>query len=206
MFKFILRYFHDIEIAVESIVSNKLKSMLTALGIIEVPIERIVDRIFFIRGKKVMFDKDLAELYGVETRTLNQAVKRNIQRFPADFMFKLNDQEKRIWQQIYLRSQIVILDPGKHIKHAPYAFTEQGIAMLSSVLKSEMAIDVNIQIIRTFTKLREIMSTNSELREKIEKMEKEYGHNFEVIFKAIKKLLAEQKEEIATIKKKIGFN
>lgn len=174
--------------------------------IIEIPIERIADRIFFIRGKKVMFDKDLAELYGVETKVLNQAVKRNGKRFPDDFMFKLNDQEIKVWQRIILRSQIVTLDPGQHIKHAPYAFTEQGIAMLSSVLKSEMAIDVNIQIIRTFTKLREIMSTNSELREKIEKMEKEYGHNFEVIFKAIKKLLAEPKKEAPVQKDRIGFN
>ena len=174
--------------------------------IIEVPIERIVDRIFFIRGKKIMFDKDLAELYGVETKVLNQAVKRNSKRFPDDFMFKLNSQETKVWQHILLRSQFVTLDKGKHIKHAPYAFTEQGIAMLSSVLKSEMAIDVNIQIIRTFTKLREIMSTNTEIRDKIEKMEKEYGHNFEVIFKAIKKLLAEPKEEISIKNNRIGFN
>jgi hypothetical protein len=174
--------------------------------IIEVPIERIVDRIFFIRSKKVMFDKDLAELYGVETRTLNQAVKRNIKRFPTDFMFKLNQKEIEVWQNVYSRSQFVILEKGKNIKYFPYAFTEQGIAMLSSVLKSEMAIDVNIQIIRTFTKLREIMSTNSELREKIEKMEKEYGQNFAIIFKTIKKLLAEPEEEVIIQKDRIGFN
>lgn len=173
--------------------------------IIEIPIERIADRIFFIRGKKVMFDKDLAELYGVETKVLNQAVKRNGRRFPDDFMFKLSQKEIEVWQRVYSRSQFVTLVKGKNIKYSPYVFTEQGIAMLSSVLKSEMAIDVNIQIIRTFTKLREIMSTNSELREKIEKMEKEYGHNFEVIFKAIKKLLAEPKEEVIS-KNRIGFN
>ena len=156
--------------------------------LIELPQEKIVDRIFLIRSKKVMFDKDLAELYGVETKVLNQAVKRNSKRFPSDFMFKLDKKESEIWQKLYLRSQIVTLEPGKHIKYLPYVFTEQGIAMLSTVLKSEIAIDVNIQIIKTFTKLREIMSSNTDLRNKIEEMEKNYDKNFKVIFEHIKNI------------------
>jgi hypothetical protein len=174
--------------------------------IIELPIEKIVRQIYFIRGKKVIFDKDLAELYGVDTKVLNQAVKRNIKRFPIDFMFRLNKEETNTWQGVYLRSQIVTLEQGKHIKHSPYVFTEQGVSMLSSVLKSDTAIDVNIQIMRTFTKLREIMSSNSGLRNKIEEMEKKYNKNFEIIFGAIKELLAESEGEIIENKERIGFN
>ncbi len=173
--------------------------------IIELHEEKIVDKIYLIRGKKVMFDNDLAKLYGVETRTLNQAVKRNVERFPSDFMFKLNQNEIEIWQQIYSRSQSVILKHGKNIKYLPTVFTEQGIAMLSSVLKSRIAIDVNIQIIRTFTKLREMLSSNSELRNKIEEMEKNFNSKFEIVFRAIKELLSEPKIEKES-KFKIGFN
>jgi hypothetical protein len=171
-------------------------------NLITLPRERIISRIFLIRGKKVMFDRDLAELYQVETKVLNQAVKRNTQRFPEDFMFKLNREETKIWQQIYVRSQIVTLEKGKHIKYSPYVFTEQGVAMLSSVLRSEVAIEVNIQIIRTFTKLREILSENKKLAEKIEKLEKKYDSKIVEIFKTIKLLVTEEEKP----KNKIGFN
>ena len=120
-------------------------------------------------------------------------------------MFKLNQNEIEIWQQIYSRSQSVILKHGKNIKYLPTVFTEQGIAMLSSVLKSRIAIDVNIQIIRTFTKLREMLSSNSELRNKIEEMEKNFNSKFEIVFRAIKELLSEPKIEKES-KFKIGFN
>ncbi len=171
-------------------------------NIIEIPNERIVNRIFLIRGRKVMFDKDLAELYGVRTKVLNQAVKRNLERFPSDFMFQLNQEETEIWKQIYLRSQFVTLEPGKHIKYLPYVFTEQGVAMLSSVLNSRTAIDVNIQIIRTFTKFRERLSDNNKLSEKIEKMERKYDTQITKIFDVIKSLVTQK--EIP--KNRIGFN
>lgn len=168
--------------------------------------EKIVNRIFLIRGKKVIFDKDLAELYGVETKVLNQAVKRNIKRFPKDFMFQLSKKESVIWSEVNLRSQIVTsssVHGGQ--RYLPFAFTEQGIAMLSSVLKSETAIEVNIQIIRTFTKLREMLSSNSELRNKIEEIEKNFNSKFEIVFRAIKELLSEPKKEQEN-KVRIGFN
>ncbi|MEI7512425.1 MAG: ORF6N domain-containing protein [Candidatus Uhrbacteria bacterium] len=118
-----------------------------------IPLERIENRIFIIRGKKVMLDRDIAELYGVETKVLNQAVKRNIERFPEDFMFELSLNEAES-----LRSQFVTSNIGRGgARYLPVVFTEQGVAMLSSVLKSKRAIQVNIQIIRTFTKLREMV-------------------------------------------------
>ena len=165
---------------------------------IMLPSERIETKIFFIRGKKVILDTDLALLYGVETRTLNQAVQRNKKRFPGDFMFQLSSEESAA-----LRSQFVTLENhrGTNIKYLPYVFTEQGIAMLSSVLKSERAIQVNIQIMRTFIKLRELLATNKLLREKIEKLEQKYDNNFKTIFKVIKQLLAEEEKPT----RKIGF-
>jgi len=153
-----------------------------------VPTERIISRILLIRSKKVMFDKDLAKLYGVETRVLNQAVKRNMERFPDDFMFQLNKVESETWNQLNLKSQIVTSSWGGKRK-LPYVFTEQGVAMLSSVLKSKRAIQVNIQIIRTFTKLREILSENKKLTEKLEKMENEYDGKIKEIFEILKYLV-----------------
>src|SRR5580704_8438883 len=129
--------------------------------------EKITQRIFIIRGKKVMLDRDLASLYGVETKAFNQAVKRNMKRFPEDFMFQLTQEENK-----FLRSQNVTLEQGQYSKYAPYAFTEHGILMLSSVLNSDRAIEVNIQIMRTFTKLRELMIVHKDLRIKIEELEK----------------------------------
>ena len=181
-----------------------------------IPSERVVSKIFLIRSKKVMLDKDLADLYGVETKILNQAVKRNLERFPADFMFQLNKQEAEIWKsQIEisnlrhqigtssLRSQIVTLKNGRgqHIKYLPYVFTEQGVAMLSSVLNSKRAIQVNIQIIRTFTQLRELLMTNKELRIKIENMEKKYDTKLKRVFDVLKQLLMQENKP----KNQIGF-
>ena len=132
-----------------------------------------------------MLDYDLAELYGVETKTLNQAVKRNTKRFPRDFMFQLNFQEVR-----GLRSQSVTLKRGQHIKYRPYAFTEHGILMLSSVLNSERAVQVNIEIMRAFVKLREMLASHKELAIKLAEMEKKYDSQFKVVFDAIRELLA----------------
>jgi phage regulator Rha-like protein len=169
---------------------------------VTIPQETLINRIFLIRGKKVMFDRDLAELYGVETKVLNQAVKRNIERFPADFMFQLNYQETKVWQGYLSRSQFVTLKKGKNIKYSPTVFTEQGVAMLSSVLKSERAVQVNIQIIRTFTKLREILSDNKKLAEKLEGLEQKYDKKIADIFTVIKHLVVEEMKP----KEKMGFN
>ena len=141
---------------------------------------------------------DLAELYEVKTKVLKQSVKRNIDRFPDDFMFELTKEEFD-----NLRSQIVTSSWGG-ARYMPMAFTEQGVAMLSSVLNSERAIKVNIQIIRAFAKLRQMISTHEDLRRKIESMEKKYDHQFKIVFDAIKKLVeAHSKSE--TPKNKIGF-
>ncbi|MFA6184224.1 MAG: ORF6N domain-containing protein [Parcubacteria group bacterium] len=168
---------------------------------IVIPGEIIENKIFLIRGKKVMFDKDLAVLYGVETRTLNQAVRRNKDRFPDDFMFQLTKLEFNIW-----KSQIVISNKEKMgLRKIPLVFTEQGVAMLSSVLKSKRAIQVNIQIMRTFTKIREMIISNKELRLKIEAMERKYDNKFQAVFDAIKRILITQVEETPKNKRKIGF-
>ncbi len=152
-----------------------------------VAVELIATRIHEIRGKKVMLNSDLAKLYGVQVKALNQAVKRNIKRFPEDFMFQLD------WKEAgSSRSQFVTLKQGKNIKYLPYAFTEQGVAMLSSVLNSERAIQVNILIMRAFTKLREILLTHKEFAIKLEELEKKYAfHDDKIkeIFDAIRNLM-----------------
>jgi hypothetical protein len=163
-----------------------------------IPQEIIESKILLIRGKKVMLDRDLAILYEVETKVLNQAAKRNSQRFPEDFMFRLSAEEARLLS----RSQFVTLKKGQNIKYLPYVFTENGVAMLSSILKSERAILVNIQIIRTFTRLREILGTHEELRRNIEQMEKKYDGQFKVVFEAIRALMAPPVKP----KRKIGFD
>jgi len=145
-----------------------------------------------------MLDRDLAELYGVETRTLNQAAKRNLNRFPDDFMFSLTSEEAVELS----RSQFVTLKRGQNIKYLPYAFTENGVAMLSSVLNSERAVEVNIQIMRTFTRLREMLLTHKDLQRKIEDMEKKYDHQFKIVFDAIKQLITHEEPKK---KKPIGF-
>lgn len=172
--------------------------------------DRIESKIFLIKGKRVMLDRDLAGLYGVETKNLNRAVKRNAERFPEDFMFQLNEREHNTFLRFQigtlknknLKSQSVTSSlRGKHRKYLAYAFTEQGVAMLSSVLNSQRAIQVNIQIMRTFTKLREFIATNRELREKVEKLESKYDQQFKVVFEAIRHLL----EAPTKPKSKIGF-
>ncbi|MBI3251976.1 MAG: ORF6N domain-containing protein [Candidatus Omnitrophica bacterium] len=155
------------------------------------PSEKIESKIYVIRQKKVMLDRDLALLYNVETRTLNQAVGRNPERFPEDFMFQLNQEEVRRWM-----SQIVISNKErKGLRKMPYVFTEQGVAMLSSVLKSRVAILVNIQIIRTFVKLKEASLSYRDIFLKIEAMEKKYDQQFQVVFKAIKMLLDDRTKD-----------
>ncbi|MDD2680295.1 MAG: ORF6N domain-containing protein [Candidatus Omnitrophica bacterium] len=163
-----------------------------------VSVEVITSKIFFIRGKKVMIDRDLALLYEVTTKRLNEQVKRNIKRFPEDFMFQLTKSEK---------SELVAnCDRFNAMKHSvvlPYAFTEQGVAMLSGVLNSDRAISVNIQIMRAFTQLRRMLLTNHDLRRKIEAMEKKYDKQFAIVFQAIKQLL---EPPAAKPKPSIGFH
>ncbi len=164
------------------------------------PAENIITKILVIRNQKVIIDRDLAVLYNVETRALKQAVRRNIKRFPEDFMFQLNRKEFMNW-----RSQIVMSKSDeKGLRHLPYAFTEQGVAMLSSVLKSERAIEVNILIMRAFVKLREIISTHKKVKEKLKELEsklKEHDDRIVQIIQVINQLLTPPEP----VKKKIGF-
>jgi hypothetical protein len=157
-----------------------------------VPYETIERRIYLIRGQKVMIDHDLASLYGVLTKVFNQAVRRNIRRFPDDFMFQLTPEETLALRPHFvtsnLRGQIGTSKRGGR-RYLPYAFTEHGILMLSSVLNSERAVQVNIQIMRTFTKLRRLLASHRELRRKIEEMEKKYDGQFKVVFDAINELM-----------------
>jgi ORF6N domain len=166
----------------------------------ELPIERIASKIYLIRGMKVMLDRDLSELYGVETRVLKQAVRRNIDRFPNDFMFELNKAEFENW-----RSQFVTSNSDKiGLRYSPMVFTEQGIAMLSSVLKSQRSITVNIQIMRTFVQLRKITESHSKLANKLDEIEKRIeGHDeqFQAVFEVIKRIMATEEKPT----KKIGF-
>ncbi len=161
-----------------------------------VTIERIEKLIYLIRGHKVILDSDLAELYGVETRVLKQAVRRNKNRFPADFMFELTKEENGS-----LRSQNVTLKRGGHSKYLPFAFTEQGVAMLSSVLNSDKAVQVNIEIMRAFVRLREILSSHKDLKRKLLALEKKYDEQFQIVFEAIRALMKEEEKP----KRKIGF-
>ncbi len=171
---------------------------------ITIPQEIIQSKIYFIRNQKVMLDSDLAELYGIETKQLKRQVKRNSTRFPDDFMFILTKEENES-----LRSQFGTLNRGEHSKYPPMAFTEQGVSMLSSVLNSDRAIAVNIQIIRLFTKMRELILTNQDILKKLGELEstdKKRGQQIDVIFKYIQQLensKAQQKEQDERIK--IGF-
>ncbi len=163
-----------------------------------IPIERIKEAIFVVRGHKVMVDSDLARLYGVTTKRLNEQVNRNVERFPEDFMFQLTEVEAES-----LRSQIATSNVGRGgRRYAPYVFTEQGIAMLSSVLRSKRAVEVNIAIMRTFVKLREILATNASLRRKIEAMERKYNEQFQAVFS----VLAEMTMETEKPKRQIGYH
>jgi hypothetical protein len=177
----------------------KQKIRKQPLAIALVPQELIESKILLINGKKVMLDADLALLYQVKTKGLNQAVRRNKRRFPDDFMFQLTKEQKE-----YV---VTNCDHLKHLKFSPtnpLAFTEQGVAMLSSVLNSERAIEVNIQIMRTFTKIREFLISNAELRAKIELLEKKFDNKFKIVFDAIKSITEAKKEDFKP-PKPIGF-
>lgn len=156
-----------------------------------IPDERIMSKIYLMRGQKVMIDKDLAELYEVETRRLNEQVKRNLKRFPPDFMFQLSEKEVQI-----LMSQIATSSWGG-LRKLPYAFTEHGVLMLSSVLNNDKAIEINIRIMRIFTRFRQMLIENADLRNAIEKLEKKTENNtrnIEVVFQYLDELL-EKKEK-----------
>jgi hypothetical protein len=163
---------------------------------VPIPIEVIERKILLIRGQKVMLSTHLAELYGVETRVLNQAVKRNINRFPEDFMFQLNNSEAE-----HLVSQNVIPHKKYLGGSLPYAFTEQGVAMLSSVLNSERAVQVDIAIMRAFVKLREMIASNKELAKRLDELEKKYDAQFKVVFDAILEMMTPPEPK----RRRIGF-
>jgi hypothetical protein len=167
-----------------------------------IPVDKITSKIYLIRNEKVLIDADLADLYGVETKVLNQAVRRNLSRFPKDFMFQLSDEEFDI-----LRSQTVTSSWGGR-RYPPYAFTEQGVAMLSSVLRSRQAIQVNIAIMRAFVQMRKFLQSHEVLAVQLKKLEKEttekfaeQGKQIQIIFEAIKQLIIEKQKP----KKPIGF-
>lgn len=162
-----------------------------------IPSESIERRIFLLRGHKVMISTDLAELYDVEPRALIQAVKRNLTRFPDDFMFQLADTEFK-----NLKSQIVTSSWGGLRRATPYAFTEQGVAMLSSVLRSERAIQVNIAIMRAFVRLKEMIASHKDLARKLNELERKYDKQFAVVFEALRQLMEPRK----TKRQHIGFH
>jgi hypothetical protein len=173
---------------------NKPTSMKQKDNVL-LPEESIIRKIYWFRGEKVMLDKDLAKLYGVNTKSLKQAVKRNLKRFPEDFMFILTKEEYQS-----LRSQFVTLKRGEHSKYLPLVFTEQGIAMLSGLLNSDRAILVNIAIMRAFIQLRKFIESNKEMLNHLNKLEKKIaGHDKKIrlIFEAIRQLIAKKEEQPA---------
>jgi hypothetical protein len=161
-----------------------------------VPVELIQSKIIVLRDERVMIDQDLAELYAVETKQLKRAVRRNLNRFPSDFMFELTSEEYNA-----LRSQFGTLKRGAHSKYLPMAFTEQGVAMLSSVLNSRRAVEVNILIMRAFVKLRKMATSHKDLLRKVEEMEKRYDEQFSIVFEAIRQLMTPPEKP----GKRIGF-
>jgi hypothetical protein len=163
-----------------------------------VPTALISQKIFFVRGTRVMLDADLARLYAVATKNLNKAVKRNASRFPSDFMFQLSPKELH---SLGFQSGTSKAGRGGR-RYAPYAFTEQGVAMLSSVLRGSRAVHVNVAIMRTFVRLREMLTTHEELRRKIDAMEKRYDARFQAVFETIRRML----ETPIPAKKAIGFH
>jgi len=165
---------------------------------LSIPSEKVDQAIRLIRGHRVMLDSDLADLYAVPTKVLNQAVRRNRARFPSDFMFQLTGEEADS-----LRSQFVTLEVGrgKYPKYRPYAFTEQGVAMLSGILRSRRAVQVNVAIMRAFVRLREIIGSNKVLARRLAELEKKYDAQFRVVFDAIRELMEEPKPK----SRRIGF-
>ncbi|MCK9640175.1 MAG: ORF6N domain-containing protein [Prolixibacteraceae bacterium] len=174
--------------------------MMSKIDLPVIPDEIIIDRIYLVRNQKVMIDRDLAILYGIETKVLKQSVKRNIERFPTDFMFEMTKEELDNW-----RSQIVTSNADKMgLRYAPYCFTEPGVTMLSCVLNSKRAIEVNIKIIRVFTRLKEMVLTHKDILLKLEQMESQLFKNskeIQVIFSALKQLL----NPAQVSRRKVGF-
>jgi phage regulator Rha-like protein len=174
--------------------------MAKSIKSIAIAEEAIVNKIYLIRGKKVMLDRDLAELYGVETKRLKEAVKRNINRFPTDFLFEMNKKEFEDWRTQNATSK----EDKQGLRYAPFCFTEQGVTMLSCVLNSERAIAVNIQVIRVFTKMREMLLTHKDILLKLEQIERKMaGHDedIQLIFEYLKQLLNPPQEP----RPRIGF-
>jgi len=170
-----------------------------------IPDEIVMSKIYILRNQKVMIDRDLAELYGVETKYLKRQVKRNISRFPEDFMFELSKDEFEEWRSQFVTSK----SDKKGLRYAPYVFTEQGVAMLSGVLNSERAIQMNIQIMRIFTRMRQLVMSHKEMLERMDKFEttlEGQGHEIQVLFEYIKKLMEDQESRIKqATRKSIGF-
>jgi ORF6N domain-containing protein len=162
-----------------------------------IPIERIQNGIYVIRGEKVMLDRDLATLYGVATKVLKQAVRRNLARFPRDFMFVLSPVEFRNWRSQFVTSK----EDRKGLRYAPMAFTEHGILMLSTVLNSERAIQVNIEIMRAFVRLREMLASDTALSRRLDELERKYDRQFKVVFDAVRQLIS----PTVRTRKQIGF-
>jgi hypothetical protein len=165
-----------------------------------IPEEIIISKIYFIRGQKVMLDRDLAKLYGIETKVLKQSVKRNVERFPEDFMFEMSGAEFQNWRSQFVTSNSEMMG----LRYAPYCFTEQGVTMLSCVLKSKKAIETNIRIIRVFIKMREMLMNHKDILLKLEQFEKQLGKNsddIQLIFKALKQFLQPLQEP----RKQIGY-
>ena len=173
---------------------------------------QIEDRILLVRGQKVLLDFHLAGLYGVEARVLNQAVKRNIERFPGDFMFQLSRAETRLARRspgvVASNSSQIVMSSRKHrgLAYRPFAFTEQGVAMLSSVLRSPRAVQVNIEIMRAFVRLRQWLATNAELAGRLAQLEKRYDRKFKIVFEAIRQLMAEPQPKNYPEPGEIGFH
>ena len=161
-----------------------------------VPIERIQNSILFVRGQKVMIDRDIAELYGVETRRLNEQVKRNKGRFPEDFMFQVTKKEKD-----WIVANCDHLQILKFSRTNPYAFTEHGAVMLASILNTEIAVQASIQVVRAFVKLRKLLISNEQLSRKLIQLEKKYDNQFNIVFKALKQLIDQPEPK----KREIGF-
>jgi hypothetical protein len=176
--------------------------MVKKESVLVVPDEIVMNKIYIIRNHKVMLDRDLAELYGVETKVLKQSVKRHIKRFPEDFMFEMTESELNIW-----RSQFVTSNSDKMgMRYFPFCFTEQGVAMLSGILNSDRAIAVNIQIMRIFTRVRQMLTDNTELRLDIEKIKRKLDNqdkNMEIVFRYLDELL--DKKENPKPRVKIGY-
>ena len=162
-----------------------------------VPIEQVASKIYFIRGVKVMLDRDLADLYEVETKVLKRNVRRHLDRFPDDFMFELSKEELKNWRSQFGTSK----GEKMGLRYSPMAFTEQGVAMLSGILNSKRAIQVNIQIMRTFTKLRHMITANEELKKELDELRQQTHKGFKQVFEILDRLVAIEEKP----KRKIGF-